>query len=231
MDVSASHPTHDPPVLGEISRRERLALVGGLVPPDERLAQGTKQASHRFSAALLRSGRFRAIDRYGDDVDAVRRVEKSTANVRARRSALLPLAPERYHAIYVSEGAQSQSAPVTLRPYDDWAPVIYNLGTTHARTQWLYLLTSALDGAFRPTDGLIVKSTRQATILRDTWAEWRTRFGAGPCPHVQTIPNGVDLTDNRADAKLRAETRALLRLHDDDCVFLAFSRLSPHNEG
>lgn len=217
--------------------RPNLAVVGGFVRPRETVAQGTLQAAYQTCAAIAKCGDYREIHVY----------QETGAHLGARGELALPPSPtcrtfdklalietgERYRAIYVANGEHIGPVPSLLRPRDDWAPLVFSIGTTHAAAQWQSLLVSLATESVRATDGFIFKSRAAERLFQEVWRAWSNRFGfatRAPGPTV-VIGNGVDAVLNRRSESLRAATRKKIRLRDDDVLFLAFSRLSPGTKG
>jgi glycosyltransferase involved in cell wall biosynthesis len=216
--------------------RERLAFIGGFIKPRDSFAQGTLHAAFRACQAIAEVGGYGALDVYHDPQRGGRNgdlVLPRQPPTRLLDKALLPTSHERYRAIVINNGEQLTSVPFVLRPHDDWAPLIFSVGTAHAAHQWQNLLLGLLSGAGRLTDGIIFKSSRARELFRRVWTEWSERFALIPFPEASSvvIPNGVDVDQYRRSDPQRAKTRELMRLRPEDVVFLAFSRLSPGSKG
>jgi glycosyltransferase involved in cell wall biosynthesis len=217
--------------------RTTLAFIEGFRRPAPARAQGTLQSAHLICQALANVGLYSAFDLYQDRGrnPAVygELALPRTPPTRVFEKTRLAVTRDRYSAIYVANGDQIHCAPHVLRPKDDWAPVVCSVGTAHANGQWTNLLLSIASAAIRSTDGFIFKSNAAAILFRQVWDEWSERFGLStvfPALHA-VIPNGVDVRANMRSEDLRQQTRRRLRVHDDDIVYLSFSRLDPGMKG
>jgi glycosyltransferase involved in cell wall biosynthesis len=220
-----------------LTDRTKLAIIGGFLKPRAAVAHGTHHASYIACQALSAVGCFSVIHVYHElPLPPGRASDLFLPNqppTRVFDKTALPESPERYLAIYVANGEQIGPAPHLLRPHDDWAPVICNVGSAHSGAQWHSLLVALASGAIRSSDGFVFKSEAARGLFRDVWTDWSDRFRLAPSfPESSVvIPNGVDVERHQRSPALRAEARALLRLSDQDVVFLAFSRLSPGTKG
>jgi glycosyltransferase involved in cell wall biosynthesis len=209
--------------------RTKLAMIGGFTRPRNADAQGTHHASYIACQALAACGGFSEIHLYQEG-DVTLPKEPPT---RVFDKIDMPATRERYQAIYVANGEQIGPVPHLLRPHHDWAPVVCNVGTAHSGAQWRSLLVALASGAVRATDGFVFKSEPARALFREVWTDWVDRLGlsaAFPASNV-VIPNGVEVDRLGRSDPLRVAARALLRVRDDDVVFLAFSRLSPGTKG
>jgi glycosyltransferase involved in cell wall biosynthesis len=213
--------------------RSLLAVIGGFVKPGAAEAHGTRHAAFSMCEALARTDRYRGIDVFrGRAVQGDLQLPRTPPSRVFGRTALASTI-ERYATIYVANGEQVNATPHVLRPAHDFAPVVCTIGTAHVNGQWMHLLVGLASGAIRPTDAFIFKSRAAERLFDETWTSWSHRFGFAPrsMPLRTVIPNGVDVTVNQRSDQHRQAMRALLRVEDDDVIFLSFSRLSPATKG
>jgi len=217
------------------AERTTLAVIEGFVKPRDYQAHGTVQAAYLICQALAQQRRYEALHVYLDRyrTAASELALPSTLPAKSFDRTALRDSTDEYAAIYVANGDQMVSAPHVLRPPHDWTPVICSVGTAHSNSQWLNLLVSRASGALRESDGFIFKSRAAERLFRSTFADWNERFASAmPFPSATTvIGNGVDVEANRRSEDLRKRMRWLLRVRDDDVLFLAFGRLSPGTKG
>jgi glycosyltransferase involved in cell wall biosynthesis len=215
-------------------KRNVLAFIEGFRKPAADRAQGTHQAAYLISQALANLDRYAAFDVYQEQLRSHGAlVLPSNPPTRVFAKTRLQSTRDRYAAIYVANGEQIFTAPHLLRPTDDWAPVICSVGTAHANGQWANLFLSQASGAIRSSDAFIFKSAAAQALFRRVWGQWSQRFGFEP--EVPTmgavIPNGVDVELHRRSDTLRSQTRDQLGIHQDEVVYLSFSRLDPGIKG
>lgn len=217
-----------------MSKRQRLAVLGGFFRIPQSAPHGTNHAGTTISHAIARSGRFEAIDLFVDR--ASQRLSSSEIElppgVRAFERRELALRKGEYQAIYAVGGDVVAYLPHTLRPIDDWTQVVCEIDMTHHHAQWTNLFMAAVTGQLRPTDGFVFKSNASARAFLSVWQQARAHLGVPFCePRSLVSLNPIDLDANRHSEALRADTRRELGLTAGDAVFLAFSRLEPFNKG
>jgi glycosyltransferase involved in cell wall biosynthesis len=210
---------------------ERLAILGGFIKPPPDAPHGAWQASYRLSSAIVATRRFRAVDVFHEGGEAVRGTLTLPEGVGLQDRTSLRKRPGVYSAIYVSNGEQVKYPPHMLRPDDDAAPVICEIGTAHDPRQWSNFFLAAFSGTLRDTDGFIFKASFAEKLFRQVWDEWRGRISDLPFPTATVIPNGIDLEANRRNDRIRAELRSWLGLRPEHVAFLTFSRLASGTKG
>jgi glycosyltransferase involved in cell wall biosynthesis len=222
---------------GYMDFRDRLAMVGGFVKVAPSAPHGTGHSAYLLCDAIARTGRYQAIDVFHENVNRFGGGSPRSVSLpidlpcRLLERTQLKGAEGDYSAIYVANGEQMEYAAHLLRPDQDPAPVICEIGTAHYPSQWTNLFMTAWSGGLRDSDGFIFKSRSAERLFRRVWQEWSPRTGPLPFPTSTVIPNGIDVAANRRNERLRADTRLQLGLGADDVVFLTFSRLSPGTKG
>ena len=210
--------------------RDRLAILGGFVQWNEAAPHGSNHAAFAYSTGIARTRRFSEIDVYHDRDPTDSFAPPDGISVRMRELRSLVDAPERYRVIYVAHGDQLYYAPHLMRPHADWAPVVYEVGTTHHVAQWLHLLVGAATGAVRATDGVVFACSAAQRVHHHAWEAWRDQLGC-VIPISTVISNAIECDAHRRDDGLRASTRRELGVADDAPVFLVFGRLSAYTKG
>jgi glycosyltransferase involved in cell wall biosynthesis len=218
------------------ARRDCLAVVGGFGGLAESMPHGTNRVGIDLPNALARSGRFRLLHAYHNLVSHPRVAASLSlpkvpdVSIEPRELAGLIASMTSYQAIYVAEGASFRRCPSTVRPPDDWAPLILQFGTVHNDVQWGSLLIAALTGTVRKTDVVVAKAERSAAVLADVWRRWNERFGV-VVPRIATIANAVAVDELSRDEALGQALRRSLAIEPAAPVFLVFSRINPFNKG
>jgi glycosyltransferase involved in cell wall biosynthesis len=212
---------------------DRLAVLGGFMESAPSVPYGTLQAMYRMCQAIAGAGRWKGIDVFHEDAPRKRPQVRLPTGVESRllERTALKAAVGVYAAIYVANGEQIHYVPHTLRPEQDPAPVVCDIGMAHSPKQWTHIFLSAWTGALRDTDGFIFKAHFLERMFRETWDRWSQWVAPLPRPKTIVSPNGVDLQINSRSDGLRSETRRQLGLGADDVVFLTFSRLDPSGKG
>lgn len=220
-------PDHAP---AAATRRDRIAILGGFMGVNESAPHGSNHAAFAYSTGVALTGRFAAIDAFGDGDPGGAFKPPDGVVVQTRVLSALSTSSDRYQVIYAAHGEQQYYAPHVLRPRADWAPVVYEVGTTHHVAQWLHLLVGAATGAVRVTDGVVFASMASQLVHHQAWASWAELFGCA-VPRSTVILNAIDSAAHRRDDLLRAATRRQLGVADDAVVFLVFGRLSAYTKG
>jgi glycosyltransferase involved in cell wall biosynthesis len=218
----------------EVTRHDRLAVVGGFVKPPPSAPHGTEHAGFAICEGLADSGRYREVHIFRDPPDEKQGglfVPPGNVPASCQRRGALATANGVYSVVYVANGEQMRCPPHLVRPSRDWVPVVCEIGTVHHPAQWSNLLIGAHSQALRPTDGFMFKSRRAERIFGEVWGDWRERFGVGPQPRSVVLPNGIDPAKFQRREALRQMARRELGLTEQDVMFLAFSRLSPGTKG
>lgn len=225
-------PTHSD---GRTHRQDRLATLGGFV---RRRGVNPRRFLPTTCTAIAASGRYAEIDIYHEWADRLRAgtdertlVTPATPPVAVYERRLLPTQAERYGLIYVANEEQRDYAPHLLRPVDDWAPIVCDIGAPHATLQWTYLFGAAAARALRPTDGFAYASVKSQRLFERIWSAWSARIGPLPLPRGEVVPNGVDLDENQRDDALREPTRRELGLAPSEVALLWFGRFGVEARG
>lgn len=209
-------------------RDQQIAILRGQWQiPHDSAPYGALRASYLLCNAIARSGRYKQIDLFEEEVYATDKpptwqgvlsniYEVNQLRVKTNEYSVLYLSKDIMH--YISH---------SLRPANDWTPAIIEVGTSHYIHQWINLFHAALAGFLRPTDGLIFKSTRTQQLFQQVWHEWNKKFESLQFPLSRVILNGIDIIENQRTEEIRNNTRDSLGITPDDVVFLTFSRLAP----
>jgi glycosyltransferase involved in cell wall biosynthesis len=208
-------------------RKNFLAILRGQWKQPQNLVPfGSLQAAYLILREIASSGRYQNIDLYDDEVSFSDQDLDRDVIYRNYDASFLSQNKQTYNAIYVSVDPMRRVSHA-LRPINDYAPIISDVGTSHFDSQWQNYFIARTSHLLRPTDGIIFKSSRTQALFKTIWNDWNQMYTAIPFPESTVIMNGIDATENQRDDILRNETRNFLGLKQTDVVFLAFSRLAP----
>jgi glycosyltransferase involved in cell wall biosynthesis len=215
-----------------IAREDRLALWEAFRRIPAGAPHGSNHAAWLLTNAIGRSGRYREFHVFMESENKWPIELPADVPTAVFDAMSLPAHAGLYSAIYLSGNHYVIGNKVfALRPLDDWAPIVCEIGTTHASHQWNSLLVGALTGTLRSTDVLILKSSATRRLYQRVWDRWRDAFPGIAQPRFEVLANGVDTDENQRSDELRASTRAELGLRPDEVVFLAFSRIAENTKG
>jgi glycosyltransferase involved in cell wall biosynthesis len=223
------HPEHEP------GGRTALAILGGFLQPDPKSAHGGNKAAFLSSYGVAKSRCYETVHSFQDPrVLAQGRGPfdiPQGASVVFRRKRELIASIGVFDAVLAPETEWEQGAPHALRPFDDWSPVVCEIGTSHSGPQWLHLFSALASGQVRSSDALVFKANVTRRLFTSVIDEWSRRFGPLPsCQHF-VIPQGIRCDQQRRNDQARQSVRSQLAIGDDKVAFLAFSRLSPGTKG
>lgn len=216
--------------------RAALAILGGFQTVDPGVAHGAPHAAWLASVACVKLGAFGRVHSFQDlrtigrGAGAVMELPGG-GSVTVRHKRELVSSVGEFEAVLSLETEWENGVPHAFRPLGDWTPVVCEVGTSHAPTQWLYLFSALASGNTRPHDVLLFKGDATRRLFLSVIDEWTERFGIRrPC-EMLLIPQAVDSRHHRRNEVLRSDVRSRFGIPDSAIAFLAFSRLSPGTKG